>query len=151
MKNMDKGLTVPKCAKWVLINRPKILPKPQNVSAQIVCQSPKVWDFDEKRLHWESVVRGIWYSCGKFELIHNGNLSIFEVAFLIISCQHFFLNLENTYYDQRVGLQNEFDPIVKSGVQDCIGHISLPGPSQGLKFRGGGRSSVVGISAPWLR
>ena len=48
---MDKGLTVPK---WVLINQPKI---PQNLSAQIVCPSPKVWDFDEKRLHWASVVR----------------------------------------------------------------------------------------------
>ena len=48
---MDKRLTVPK---WVLINRPKI---PQNLSAQIVCPSPKVWDFDEKRLHWASVVR----------------------------------------------------------------------------------------------
>ena len=35
---MDKGLTV------------------LNLSAQIVCPSPKVWDFDEKRLHWVSVV-----------------------------------------------------------------------------------------------
>ena len=32
---------------------------PQNVSAQIVCPSPKVWDFGEKRLHWASVVRGL--------------------------------------------------------------------------------------------
>ena len=31
MENMDKGLSVPK---WVLINRPKILKMPQNVSAQ---------------------------------------------------------------------------------------------------------------------
>ena len=23
-----------------------------------ICPSPKVWDFDEKRLHWASVVRG---------------------------------------------------------------------------------------------
>ena len=30
----------------------------QNLSAQIVCPSPKVWDFDEERLHWASVVRG---------------------------------------------------------------------------------------------
>ena len=30
---------------------------PQNVYAQIVCPRPKVWDFDEKRLHWASVVR----------------------------------------------------------------------------------------------
>ena len=29
---------------------------PQKLSAQIVCPSPKVWDFDEKRLHWASVV-----------------------------------------------------------------------------------------------
>ena len=45
---MDKGPTVPK---WVLINRPKIPKMPENLSAQIV------WDFDEKRLHWASVVR----------------------------------------------------------------------------------------------
>ena len=38
MENMDKGLTVPK---WVLIVWPKIL---QN------------WGFNEKRLHWASVV-----------------------------------------------------------------------------------------------
>jgi hypothetical protein len=50
---MDKGLPV---TKWVLINQTKIPQMPQNVSAQIVCQSPKVWDFDEKRLHWASVV-----------------------------------------------------------------------------------------------
>jgi hypothetical protein len=54
MKNMDKGLTVPK---WVLINWPTIPQMPQNESAQIVCPSPKVWDVDEKRLHWASVVR----------------------------------------------------------------------------------------------
>ena len=51
---MDKGLTLPK---WVLINWPKIPQMPQNVSAQLVCPSPKDWDFDEKRLHWASVVR----------------------------------------------------------------------------------------------
>ena len=48
MKNMEKGLTVPKC---VLINQPKI---PQNLSAQ--SSMPKVWDFDEKRLNRASVV-----------------------------------------------------------------------------------------------
>jgi hypothetical protein len=29
----------------------------QNLSAQIVCPSPKVWDFDEERFHWASLVR----------------------------------------------------------------------------------------------
>ena len=58
MENMDKGLTVPK---WVLINWPKIPQLPQNVYAQIVCPSPKVRDFDEKRLHWASVFRGAMY------------------------------------------------------------------------------------------
>ena len=54
MENMDKGLTVPK---WVLINQPKIPQMSQNLSVQIVCVSPKIWNFDEKRLHWASVVR----------------------------------------------------------------------------------------------
>ena len=55
MKSMDKGLTVPK---WVLIDQPKIPQMSQNLSAQIVCPSPKFWDFVEKRLHWVSVVHG---------------------------------------------------------------------------------------------
>ena len=55
MENMDKGLTAPK---WVLIVWPKIPHMPQNLSAQFVCPSPKVLDFNEKRLHWASVVRG---------------------------------------------------------------------------------------------
>ena len=50
---MDKGLTVPK---WVLVVWPKILQMLQNLSAQFVCPSPKVLDFNEKRLHWASVV-----------------------------------------------------------------------------------------------
>ena len=55
MENMDKGLTVPK---WVLIVWPKM---PQNVSAQFVCPSPKVLDFNEKRLHWASIDRAFTY------------------------------------------------------------------------------------------
>ena len=55
MKNVDKGLTVPK---WVLINWPKIPQMPQNLFAQIVCPSPKNRDFKEKRLHWASLVCG---------------------------------------------------------------------------------------------
>jgi hypothetical protein len=56
MENMDKGPTVPK---WVLIVWPKIPLIPQNLFAQFVCPSPKVWDFDEKRLHWAFEVRGL--------------------------------------------------------------------------------------------
>ena len=51
MENMDKVLTVPK---WVLTNQRKIPQMPQNL---FVCPSPKVLDFNEKRLHWASVVR----------------------------------------------------------------------------------------------
>ena len=51
---MDKGLTIPK---WVLINWPKIPKCPQTLSARIVFPSPNVWNFDEKRLYWASVVR----------------------------------------------------------------------------------------------
>jgi hypothetical protein len=55
MENMDKGLAV---LKWVLINCSKIPQMPENLPAQIVCPSPKVLDFNEKRLQWASVVRG---------------------------------------------------------------------------------------------
>ena len=48
---MDKGLSVPK---WVL----KLPQMPQNSSAQTVCPRAKVLDFNKKRLHWGSVVRG---------------------------------------------------------------------------------------------
>jgi hypothetical protein len=53
---MDKGLIVPN---WVLINGPKI---PQNLSAQIVCPSPKVLDFDEQSLigHPKSVASNLF-------------------------------------------------------------------------------------------
>ena len=34
---------------------------PNAPNAQIVCSSPKVRDFDEKRLHWASVVRDCNY------------------------------------------------------------------------------------------
>ena len=50
---MDKGLTV---QKWVLIVWLKIPQMPQNLSTQIVDPDPKVLDFNEKRLHWASVV-----------------------------------------------------------------------------------------------
>ena len=46
MENMDKELTI---QKWVLINQPKIPQMPQNLSAQFVCSSLKVWDFDKKK------------------------------------------------------------------------------------------------------
>ncbi len=53
---MYKGLTVPK---WMLIVWLKILQMTKNLSAQFVCPSPKVLDFNEKRLHWASVVRAV--------------------------------------------------------------------------------------------
>ena len=56
---MDKGLTVPK---WVLIVWSKIPQMPQNLSAQFVCLSPKVLNFNEKKLHWASVVNRFGHS-----------------------------------------------------------------------------------------
>ena len=55
--------------KWVLINRPKIPPMPQKLSAQIVCPSPKLWDFYEKRLYCASVVRESCHANGYFVVI----------------------------------------------------------------------------------
>ena len=59
-KNIDKELTV---QNWVLINRPKIPQMPQNLSSQILCPSLKVWGFDKTRLHWGTVVRGLYNCC----------------------------------------------------------------------------------------
>ena len=56
MENIDKELTVPK---WVLLNGSKIPKMPQNVSTSIVCPIPKVWYFNEKRLHLASIVRAV--------------------------------------------------------------------------------------------
>ena len=53
MENMDKGLTVPKC---VLIVQSKIPQIPQ----KFICPRPEILDFNEKRLHWASVVRGAY-------------------------------------------------------------------------------------------
>jgi hypothetical protein len=64
---MDKGLTVPK---WVLINWPKIPQMPQ-MNAQIVGPSPKVWDFNEKRLHWGSIVRAMCIVLHDLEMLEN--------------------------------------------------------------------------------
>ena len=67
-------------------------PNAHNLSAQTVCPSPKVWDFDEKRLHWVSVVRGTgntaskltfsicvvlsWTSFGKHSILISSQLRI---------------------------------------------------------------------------
>ena len=45
IQNMDKELRVPE---WVLIVWPKIPLMPQTLSAQFVCSSPKILDFNEK-------------------------------------------------------------------------------------------------------
>ena len=54
MEKIDKELTVPK---WKLRVWPKMPKMTQNLSAQFVYPSPKVLDFNKKRLHWASVVR----------------------------------------------------------------------------------------------
>ena len=61
---MDKGLTAPK---WLPTNCSKITQMTQNLSAQIVCPSPNVWDLDEKRLHWAS---------GVCDQTHGGNFQL---------------------------------------------------------------------------
>jgi hypothetical protein len=61
MKNMEKGLTGPK---WAQKNRLKIPQMTENLSAQFVCPSRKVRDFDEKRLHRASVVGALAFCIG---------------------------------------------------------------------------------------
>ena len=67
MENMDKELTVPK---WVLINWLKIPQCPEIhrpvLSAQL---NQKFWDFDEKRLHWASVICDWKYGLSTHECV----------------------------------------------------------------------------------
>ena len=67
MENMDKELIVPK---WMLINRPKLSQKLKILSAQFVCSSRKVWNFDENRLHLASVVRAALHA----KILHNSQV-----------------------------------------------------------------------------
>ena len=48
MENMDKGLTGTKIGAYNWAEN----------APGFICLSPKVLDFDEKKLHWASVVRG---------------------------------------------------------------------------------------------
>ena len=77
MENMDNGLTVPK---WVLIVWPKIPKMPQNLSAQFFCPSPKVWDFNEKMLHWASEVRALHRA-----LLHQASERLLQIDFRWLS------------------------------------------------------------------
>ena len=49
---------------------------------------PKVWDFDEKRLHWAPVVRGLWQNgfvrnaCLSDKSLENGKRS--EIGFILM-------------------------------------------------------------------
>ena len=80
MENMNKGLTVPK---WVQIVWPKIPRMPQKLSAQFVCPSPKVLDFNEKMLHWVSLLRenGNLGTKNRGESKHASNLNPCGVTF----------------------------------------------------------------------
>ena len=82
MENMDKELTVPK---WVVIIWPKIPQMHKNESAQIVCPSIKVWDYDEKRLHWAPIVRDIYYLDGHFTLKWNSSIVTYTKIHLLLS------------------------------------------------------------------
>ena len=55
MKNMDKGLTVPK---WVLINGPKLPANAPKSFGPICLPKPKSLGFSKKSSLWLSVVRG---------------------------------------------------------------------------------------------
>ena len=83
---MDKGLTA--VPKWVLIVWPKIPKMPQNLSAQFVCPTPKVWYFSEKRLHWASIVRDVDYQ-PKVYLILYPSLENLTTQIAIGSSSHF--------------------------------------------------------------
>ena len=78
MKNMDKGLTVPK---WVLLNRsnlPQVPKCPKMYVPKLSAQAQKYGISMKKRLHWASVVRG-----SRAILVKNTYMSIISY---ILSC-----------------------------------------------------------------
>ena len=54
---MEKHGQGTQCTKIFADSLAKNPQMPQNLSAQFVSRSPKVLDFNEKRLHWAFVVR----------------------------------------------------------------------------------------------
>ena len=54
---------------------------PQNVFAQIVCISPKICDFDEKRFYWVSVVCVRTHKFLSTQCIFNGRLAACTTQF----------------------------------------------------------------------
>ena len=68
-----------------------------NLSAQFVCLSPKVWYFDEKRLHWASVVRGVAYGLSQGYFMYYFHLQdnfYFPIPFFL---QIYFICLGNCF------------------------------------------------------
>ena len=73
---------------------------PQNLSAQIVRPSPKVWDFIEKRLHWAFVVRDASRGAGIFYLNLPKKSSIYQIWYILCTrisyeVQHSVINIEH--------------------------------------------------------
>ena len=72
---------------WVLTLWQKIPQKPQNLSAQFVCPSPKFLDFNEKSLHRLSVVRDCSVCIGvRLFRVHkhsNGRFNVFLTLILL--------------------------------------------------------------------
>ena len=77
IENMDKGLTVPK---WVLIVWPKIPQMPHILPAQFACPSPKVWDFNEKKVSLG--VRSQWTQYSIFSTLAQWNIHHFVSMYI---------------------------------------------------------------------
>ena len=97
MENMDK-VFIPK---WVLIVWPKISQMPQNLSAQFFCPSPKFLDFNERRLHWTSIVRNSYRCSLWFDEIYREAISRVFIAIRRF-CEKFAIMQLECMTDQNV-------------------------------------------------
>ena len=68
---MDKGLTVPKMGAE---SSAENTPNAKEVICPICLPKPKGLDFNEKRLHWASVVRGCMYAFDILQIISKKSL-----------------------------------------------------------------------------
>ena len=55
------SISITHCTKMGADSLAENTPNAPELSAQFVCPSPKVLDFNKKRLHWATVVRGFIY------------------------------------------------------------------------------------------
>jgi hypothetical protein len=102
---------------------------PKNLPAQFVCQCPKVLNFNEKRLHWASVVREPSYGNKVTVLILHSSLPKFRKGILaLIRCKE--LNTLDFQTDSPIQTQKKFEAQQVDTIQYFLCELGIKPPMQ---------------------